>query len=174
MLQGADPGTLKAKSDPGFLDLIFANRTVLLFVRAALIMAAVYVLISVVALVVRRKWLIRAGPFEASEEDIRTLKEVAEYWQGEAFAQAQQVQELTERVEETDQLVENLINDLDPGEGGSTRAFLCRRLDRARVGATSSTAVCRVLHSYICSVSGENREHGDQHAAEQQRAATGR
>jgi hypothetical protein len=117
VLQGADPGPLKPKADPGFLDLIFGNRTVLLFVRAALIIAAVYVLISVVALVVRRNWLIRAGPFQASDQDIRTLKEAAEYWQAEAFAQAQQVHELTERVEETDKLVENLVSSLDRGEG---------------------------------------------------------
>jgi hypothetical protein len=80
--------------------------------RVALIAAAIYLLLSVIALVGRRKWLIRAGPFQASEEDIREIKDAAEYWQTQAFALAQQIEELTQRVEETDQLVENLIGGL--------------------------------------------------------------
>lgn len=51
---------------PGFVDSLLASRAVLAATRLAIIAAAAYIVASAAALVVRRQWLIRVGPVEAS------------------------------------------------------------------------------------------------------------
>lgn len=53
---------------PGFIDTVLASRAVVAAIRLALIFAGAYVVISVVALIVRRQWLTRVGPVEVSEQ----------------------------------------------------------------------------------------------------------
>ena len=65
------PRTLPAASNPSFVDNIFDSRVVILLIRVALIFAAGYVVISVVGLIVGRRWLAELGPFKASEPVVR-------------------------------------------------------------------------------------------------------
>jgi len=61
------PSQLPTTKNPSFVDNIFDSRVVILLIRVALIFAAGYVVISVVGLVVERRWLAQLGPFKASE-----------------------------------------------------------------------------------------------------------
>src|ERR1700689_1737947 len=61
------PNKLPTTRNPSFVDNIFDSRVVILLVRVALIFAAGYVVISVVGLIVGRRWLAELGPFKASE-----------------------------------------------------------------------------------------------------------
>jgi hypothetical protein len=54
--------------EPGLADSVLASRAVIAAIRIALIAAAGYVVVSVVALVSRRQWLVRVGPVEVSEQ----------------------------------------------------------------------------------------------------------
>jgi hypothetical protein len=53
---------------PGFVDTVLASRAVVAAIRLAIIFAAGFIVISVVALVVRRQWLTRVGPLQVSEQ----------------------------------------------------------------------------------------------------------
>ena len=70
-----------APSQPDFIDAFLASRAVVVAVRIAIIFAAVFVALSVIALIVRRQWLTRVGPVEVSSEvsnldaEIRLLDE---------------------------------------------------------------------------------------------------
>ena len=61
------PSRLSTTKNPSFVDNIFDSRVVILLIRVALIFAAGYVVISVVGLIVGRRWLAELGPFKASE-----------------------------------------------------------------------------------------------------------
>lgn len=51
---------------PGFADGVLASRAVIAAIRIAIIAAAGYIVMSVVALAARRQWLTRVGPVEVS------------------------------------------------------------------------------------------------------------
>ncbi|HVD37627.1 MAG TPA: hypothetical protein VNC15_02210 [Solirubrobacterales bacterium] len=55
-----------ASKEPGFIDAILASRAVIASVRIAIVFAAAFVVLSVVALISRRQWLTRVGPVEIS------------------------------------------------------------------------------------------------------------
>ncbi len=61
------PSQLPTTNTPSFVDNIFDSRVVILLIRVAIIFAAGYVVISVVGLIVGRRWLAELGPFKASE-----------------------------------------------------------------------------------------------------------
>ena len=61
------PSRLSTTTNPSFVDNIFDSRVVVLLIRVALIFVAGYVVISVVGLIVGRRWLAELGPFKASE-----------------------------------------------------------------------------------------------------------
>jgi uncharacterized coiled-coil protein SlyX len=61
------PHTLAKPKNPSFVDNVFDSRIVVLLIRVALIFAAGYVVISVVGLILSRRWLAELGPFKASE-----------------------------------------------------------------------------------------------------------
>jgi hypothetical protein len=52
----------------GFEDLVLGSSAVVIAVRVAAIFAAAFFVVSVVALVVRRQWLVRVGPVEVSNQ----------------------------------------------------------------------------------------------------------
>jgi hypothetical protein len=54
-------------SEPGFVDTILASRAALAAIRITLVFAGAFVVVSVVALIANRQWLIRIGPVEVSE-----------------------------------------------------------------------------------------------------------
>ena len=51
-----------------FVDTVLASRAVVAAIRIAIVFAALFVALSVVALIVQRRWLTRVGPVEVSEE----------------------------------------------------------------------------------------------------------
>lgn len=53
---------------PGFVDTVLASRAVVASVRLALIFASAFIVLSVVALIVRRQWLVKVGPVQVSEQ----------------------------------------------------------------------------------------------------------
>ena len=57
-----------APTHPDFIDTVLASRAVVAAIRIALIFAALFVALSVMALIVQRRWLTRVGPVEVSEE----------------------------------------------------------------------------------------------------------
>jgi hypothetical protein len=61
------PHKLTTPKNPSFVDNVFDSRIVVLLIRIALIFAAGYVVISVVGLIISRRWLAELGPFKASE-----------------------------------------------------------------------------------------------------------
>lgn len=73
-----------APGQPDFIDTILASRAVVVAIRIAVVFAAAFLVLSVVALIARRQWLTRVGPVEVSrrvsdlEEENRRLEEELE------------------------------------------------------------------------------------------------
>ena len=65
-----DAGEIDADEDP--INNLFSSRAVIIPARIVLVFVALYVVISVVALIYRGQWIVKAGPVEASEA-VRTL-----------------------------------------------------------------------------------------------------
>jgi hypothetical protein len=57
-----------APQEPGFIDTILASRAVVAAIRIAIVFAAAFLVLSVVALVARGQWLVRVGPVQVSEQ----------------------------------------------------------------------------------------------------------
>ncbi|HEX6153508.1 MAG TPA: hypothetical protein VFZ19_08310 [Solirubrobacterales bacterium] len=57
-----------APEQPDFIDAVFASRAVVAAIRIAIVFAALFVALSVTALIAQRRWLTRLGPVEVSEE----------------------------------------------------------------------------------------------------------
>jgi len=53
---------------PGFIDTVLASRAVVAAIRLAIISAGVFIVLSVVALIAKRQWLVRVGPVQVSEQ----------------------------------------------------------------------------------------------------------
>ena len=73
LIRALVPSEAPKFKDPGVVDAIFANRLTITIVRVTLLFAALYVVVSVVALISRGQWLSRVGPF-AVEDSVRTLE----------------------------------------------------------------------------------------------------
>jgi hypothetical protein len=57
-----------ASREPGFIDTVLASRAVVASIRIAIVFAAAFVVLSVVALIANRQWLTRVGPVEVTEK----------------------------------------------------------------------------------------------------------
>lgn len=55
-----------APEQPSFIDVFLASRAVVTAIRVAIIFGALFVVLSVIALIARRQWLTRVGPVEVS------------------------------------------------------------------------------------------------------------
>ena len=103
------------KSDSGFLDNIFDNNVVVFAARLVLFsgalvlaFAAVYTTWSIVSWMKLRQWLKRAGPFEVSQEAITDLKEEVDFWRDSAVDANAENQALSQRVDESNDLIERM------------------------------------------------------------------
>jgi uncharacterized protein YlxW (UPF0749 family) len=56
-----------APKEPGFVDTVLGSRAVVAAIRVAIIFAAAFVVLSVVALAAKGQWLVRVGPVQVSE-----------------------------------------------------------------------------------------------------------
>jgi hypothetical protein len=61
------------------------------------------------------EWLRRAGPFEISETAVTEIEGQVSFWRQAALASQEEVTELTARLEESDNLVEQLYGMFDDG-----------------------------------------------------------
>jgi hypothetical protein len=57
-----------APSQPDFVDTVLASRAAVASIRIAIVFVALFVALSVTALIAQRRWLTRLGPVEVSEE----------------------------------------------------------------------------------------------------------
>ena len=103
------------KSDSGFLDNIFDNNVVVFAARLVLFsgalvlaFAAAYTTWSIVSWMKLRQWLKRAGPFEVSQEAITDLKEEVDFWRDSAVDANAENQALSQRVDESNDLIERM------------------------------------------------------------------
>jgi hypothetical protein len=55
-------------AQPDFIDTVLASRAAVAAIRISIVFAALFVALSVVALIAQRRWLTRLGPVEVSEE----------------------------------------------------------------------------------------------------------
>lgn len=112
---GLFPADLPVNGDPSFIDTIFDNRGViwaarLLLVSAAAVLAfgGVFIVVSTGIRMKNGEWLRRAGPFEVSETAVSEIEGQIEFWRQAALAGQEEVEELTERLNESDELIEQL------------------------------------------------------------------
>ncbi len=121
------PNKIPATKNPSFVDNIFDSRVVIVLIRVALIFAAGYVVISVVGLIVGRRWLAELGPFKASEPIARLERgsEALEKDLGDALGT---VEDLKQRLFESDEAlaqartdIEFLLDQFDTIEGDQER-----------------------------------------------------
>jgi len=117
------PGSLPAKSNPGWLDLlfdaplvIFAGRILLFSIALVLAFASAFTILSIISWSRHRQWLTKAGPFEVSRDAIETLASQVEFWQQQAIAENQEAQELRDRLQETEGLLDALLAE-PPAQG---------------------------------------------------------
>jgi hypothetical protein len=104
------PNKLPATKNPSFVDNIFDSRVVILLIRVALIFAAGYVVISVVGLIVGRRWLAELGPFKASEP-IARLEHGAEALEKDLDDALGTVEDLKQSLFESDQALARARSD---------------------------------------------------------------
>ncbi len=116
------PADLPSTTNPDFIDNVFDNRAViwaarLLLVSAAAVLAfgGLFIVISTGIRMKNGEWLRRAGPFEISETAVSEIEGQVDFWRQAALAGQEEVAELTERLEESDELIEQLHNMLDDG-----------------------------------------------------------
>lgn len=119
---GLFPADLPPNHNPNFIDTIFDNRGViwaarLLLVSAAAVLAfgGVFIVVSTGIRMKNGEWLRRAGPFEVSEMAVSEIEGQVEFWRQAALAGQEEIEELTERLNESDELIEQLHNMLDDG-----------------------------------------------------------
>jgi hypothetical protein len=116
------PDRLPSPANPDFIDNIFDNRAViwaarLLLVSAAVVLAmgGVYTVVSTIIRMKNREWLKRVGPFEVSENALTDLEAQIQYWRNAALSGQEEVEELRKRVEESDDLIQQLHLAVDDG-----------------------------------------------------------
>jgi hypothetical protein len=122
LLKGLFPTDLPDASDPSFIDAIFNNKAVIWAARILLVSAAVVLAVGgifiVASTVVRMRkgdWLKRAGPFEVSETALSEIEDQIEFWRNTALTGQDEIAELRERLEASDNLIEQLHLALDDG-----------------------------------------------------------
>jgi hypothetical protein len=113
------PSQLPTTKNPSFVDNIFDSRVVVLLLRVALIFTAGYVVISVVGLIVERRWLAELGPFKASEP-IARVERGAEAIEHDLGAALEAVEDLEQRLVESAEALTQARSDIE---------FLVERID---------------------------------------------
>lgn len=68
-----------AANQPDFVDTILASRAVVAATRIAIVFTAIFVVLSVVALIVRRQWLTRVGPVEVTDQSSHLEAQIRMY-----------------------------------------------------------------------------------------------
>jgi hypothetical protein len=122
LVKGLYPADLPSAKNPDFIDNVFDNRAVvwaarLLLVSAAAVLAfgGLFIVVSTGIRMANGEWLRKAGPFEISETAVSEIEGQVDFWRQTALAGQEEVAELTERLEESDELIEELHGMIDDG-----------------------------------------------------------
>jgi hypothetical protein len=115
-IPGFEQGEIDPDSDP--LNNLLSSRAVIIPARIVLVFLALYVVISIVALIYRGQWIVRAGPIQASEAvrtidrekdhlraELKTAKDDAAKWE-DSYDRLAKEQEALKRT--SDELAEQL------------------------------------------------------------------
>lgn len=115
LVKGLYPVDLPLTKNPDFIDNVFDNRGVvwaarLLLVSAVAVLAfgGVFIVVSTAIRMKNGEWLRRAGPFEISEPAVSEVEGQVNFWRTAALVGEEEVAELTEQVDESDELIEGL------------------------------------------------------------------
>jgi len=115
LIKGLYPVDLPSAQNPDFIDTTFSNRAVLWTARLLLVSAAIvlafggfFIVISIGMRMKNGEWLRRAGPFEISEATLSEMTAQRDHWRLTALLEHEKVVELTERLEESDELIAQL------------------------------------------------------------------
>ena len=115
LAKGLYPVDLPSAKNPDFIDTAFDNRAVLWAARLLLVSAAailafggLFIVISIGIRMKNGEWLRRAGPFEISETTLSEIEGQRDRWRTAALLEHEKVVELTERLEESDELIAQL------------------------------------------------------------------
>lgn len=115
LAKGLYPTDLPVTRNPDFVDNVFDNRGVvwaarLLLVAATAVLAfgGVFIVVSTAIRMKNGEWLRRAGPFEISEAAVSEIEGQVSFWRTAALAREEEVAELTEHMDESDELIEGL------------------------------------------------------------------
>ncbi|HSS42440.1 MAG TPA: hypothetical protein VLK37_07795 [Solirubrobacterales bacterium] len=115
LVKGLYPVDLPSAKNPDFIDTAFDNRAVLWTARLLLVSAAAVLafggLFIVISIGIRMKngdWLRRAGPFEISETTLSEIEGQRDRWRIVALLEHEKVVELTVRLEESEEVIEQL------------------------------------------------------------------
>lgn len=115
LVKGLYPVDLPRSTSPNFVDNAFDNRGVLWAARLLLVSAAgvlavggVFIVVSIGIRMRNGEWLRRAGPFEIAESDLGKARDEAEFWREATLASEKDVARLRERLERSEELVNNL------------------------------------------------------------------
>jgi hypothetical protein len=113
--KGLYPADLPLTKNPDFIDNVFDNRGViwaarLLLVSAAAVLAfgGLFIVVSTGIRMKNREWLRRAGPFEISETAVSEVERQLDQWRVAAQVRQKKVLELTERLDESEELIAEL------------------------------------------------------------------
>lgn len=116
LVRGLYPADLPRSASPDFVDNVFDNRGVLWAARLLLVSAAgvlavggVFIVISIGIRMRNGEWLRRAGPFEISEGEATDAGSEAEFWHRVALANRKEGVELRERLERSEELLDDLL-----------------------------------------------------------------
>ncbi|MGN6557160.1 MAG: hypothetical protein ACTHLH_04010 [Solirubrobacterales bacterium] len=111
LAKGLYPVNLPPMKDPDFIDTVFDNRAVLWAARLLLVSVLAFggsfIVVSIVIRMKNGEWLRRAGPFEVSET-VNEIEGRIDFWRATARVRQEEVVELTERLEESDELIQQL------------------------------------------------------------------
>jgi len=106
--------------NPGFLDSVLASKAVVAAVRIAIIFGAAYVVISVVALIVRRRWLTRVGPVQVDEE-VSGLVSENSYLRSALEGAGETISDLEDELRDTNDVLNAVLDTIptadEKGEG---------------------------------------------------------
>lgn len=115
LAKGLYPADLPQVRNLNFIDTAFDNRAVLWAARLLLVSAAavlafggLFIVISIGIRMKNGEWLRRAGPFEISDTTLSEIEGQRDRWRIAALLEQEKVAELTERLEESDELIAQL------------------------------------------------------------------
>lgn len=127
------PNATPLKNNPGFLDVVFNSRLVVLAARIVIVDGAIYILASLVARTAAKEWARKAGPVESGDDPAddaqAAIKTLETDWPQAALDAREEIGGLKERLTATQEVAESAVRELEALEGRAQT-----RVDTAKKG----------------------------------------